>query len=152
MTTAVRPSTQDMVIVHRLFRREYRLAPQMVRAVPAGDTARAAVIGAHLTELNEMLHHHHTGEDELVWPKLHERASLQDALITRMEREHEAVEALLTQSGEELARWTATADAAAGEQLAGERHGQHGTSLPERLRTAPAPPSVRGRTQGEGTA
>lgn len=119
MTTAVRPSTQDMVIVHRLFRREYRLAPQLVRAVADGDTARAAVVGAHLTELGEMLHHHHTGEDELVWPRLHERASLQDALISRMEREHERVDALLAQVADGLAAWTPTAAATARDELAG---------------------------------
>lgn len=118
MATAVRPSTQDMVIVHRLFRREYRLAPQLVRAVADGDTARAAVVGAHLTELGEMLHHHHTGEDELVWPRLHERASLHNALISRMEREHEAVDALLTQVADALAAWTPAATAAARDELA----------------------------------
>jgi hypothetical protein len=31
-----------MVIVHRMFRREYRLAPVLVRGVAAGDRPRAA--------------------------------------------------------------------------------------------------------------
>ena len=115
---ATRPDPEEMVIVHRVFRREFRLMPAMVRAVPAEGTERRQRIAAHCAELLAALHHHHTGEDELVWPKLHERASLQDALISRMEREHEAVDALLTRAGEQLDRWQATAAAEAGEELA----------------------------------
>ena len=37
----------DMYIVHRVFRREFVLIPQLVRQVAAGDTARAAVVGEH---------------------------------------------------------------------------------------------------------
>ena len=37
----------DMYVVHRVFRREFVLIPQLVRQVAAGDTARAAVVGEH---------------------------------------------------------------------------------------------------------
>ena len=37
----------DMVVVHRAFRRELAIIPRLVRAVPAGDTRRAAVVADH---------------------------------------------------------------------------------------------------------
>jgi hypothetical protein len=37
-----RPYTHEMVLVHRVFRRESSLLPRLVRTVRAGDTARAA--------------------------------------------------------------------------------------------------------------
>ena len=39
----------DMVVVHRVFRRELRLIPQLVREVAPGDTARAPVLAAQGT-------------------------------------------------------------------------------------------------------
>jgi hypothetical protein len=38
----------DMAIAHRAFRNELYNAPGLVRDVEAGDTARSAVVGAHL--------------------------------------------------------------------------------------------------------
>jgi hemerythrin-like domain-containing protein len=114
-----RPDTQEMVIVHRVFRREYRLAPQMVRAVQPGDVQRARTVAAHLTEMGTTLHHHHAGEDELVWPKLHERALVAGDLVHRMETQHEQVSALLHRADELLVRWAASADATLRDELAG---------------------------------
>ena len=65
--------TSDMVIVHRMFRRECALLPQLVAAVPAGDVARARTVARHAREVLDMLHHHHLGEDELLWPRLSAR-------------------------------------------------------------------------------
>ncbi|MFF3851349.1 hypothetical protein ACFYX4_40200, partial [Streptomyces sp. NPDC002328] len=39
-----RPHTDEMVVVHRVFRRESALLPRLVRAVEDGDTGRAALI------------------------------------------------------------------------------------------------------------
>lgn len=60
----------------------------MVRAVPAGDVPRAKQIAAHPAEVLSTLHHHHTGEDELLWPKLLQRAEMERPLIERMESQH----------------------------------------------------------------
>ena len=59
--------------------------------VPDGDTDRAAVIVDFLAELTAALHHHHEGEDELMWPLLLERAPMDSALILRMEEQHERI-------------------------------------------------------------
>jgi iron-sulfur cluster repair protein YtfE (RIC family) len=103
--TTARPTVHEMVVVHRMFRREFGLAPVLVRAVAPGDRARAAVVGAHLAEISTMLHHHHTGEDELVWPKLHARTPVSDDLVTRMEAQHEHVGRLLEQLDVLLPAW-----------------------------------------------
>ena len=120
MTQAVgqRPDTQDMVIVHRVFRREFGLIPAMVRAVGAGDVPRAAAVGAHVRELCGMLHHHHTGEDELVWPKLATRATIDDDLLVRMEQQHAEVEGLLNELDGLVPAWERAADTPTGERIA----------------------------------
>lgn len=112
------PDTHEMVIVHRVFRREFGLAPHMVAAVAGGDVAQAQAVTAHLTEMGAMLHHHHTGEDELVWPRLHERTELDRELLARMEQQHEAVGALLRRADDLLPRWGASTDIALRDELA----------------------------------
>jgi len=116
--TATKPDVQEMVIVHRMFRREYRLAPALVRGVATGDRARAAVVAAHLRELTLMLHHHHQGEDDLVWPRLHERTPLSAELVHRMERQHAEVGGLLEELDELLPSWAAEPGPAQRESLA----------------------------------
>lgn len=54
-----------MVVVHRVFRRELRLIPQLVREVSPGNTARARVLAAHGRLVLRGLEGHHTSEDEL---------------------------------------------------------------------------------------
>ena len=111
------PDTQEMVIVHRVFRREFGLAPRLVAQVPAGDVARAGVVAAHLTEMCSMLHHHHSGEDALVWPRLQERADLATDLVERMEEQHGRVGALLHRVDDLLPRWAASADSGVRDEL-----------------------------------
>jgi hemerythrin-like domain-containing protein len=113
-----KPDTQEMVVVHRVFRREFRLAPQIVRQVSEGDVARASVVVAHLTEMGTMLHHHHSGEDELVWPRLNERAQVSADLVARMEAQHEQVAGLMHRVDELRAQWAASASATVRDELA----------------------------------
>ncbi|NEK56279.1 hemerythrin domain-containing protein [Geodermatophilus sabuli] len=109
--TSSRPLTDvhDMVVVHRVFRREFRLLPALVRAVPAGDTARAAVLAGHARLCLTGLHLHHTSEDVLLWPKLLERAAPDAALVHRMEAQHARVEQAVDRLGPALRRWQAEA-------------------------------------------
>jgi hypothetical protein len=67
----------------------------------------------------EMLHHHHDGEDRLLWPKLHARveAELQD-VIDLMERQHEGIHGEVVQVTAVLGRWRAFAHARDRDQLA----------------------------------
>ena len=56
----------DMMVVHRVFRREFQDMPGLIAAVAAGDTARAKVVGDHVKFMVDALHRHHAAEDELV--------------------------------------------------------------------------------------
>ena len=117
-TTAPLTDVHDMVVVHRTFRREFRLIPELVRTVRAGDTARAAVLAAHARLVLGGLHMHHTSEDELLWPKLLERAAPDAELIHRMEEQHERVHDALEAIGPALDRWEAEARPAVTEEVA----------------------------------
>jgi hemerythrin-like domain-containing protein len=117
-TTTQLTDVHDMVVVHRAFRREFTLVPALVRAVPAGDTARAAVLTDHARRLLEGLHLHHSGEDELLWPKLLVRCPPDEALVHRMEGQHSQVEECTERLHAALARWETEARPAVTEEVA----------------------------------
>ena len=117
-TVHQRPDTREMVVVHDLFRREFGNLPGLVRGVAVGDTERAAVVVEFLRELAAGLHHHHTGEDELMWPLLLERCATDAALILRMEEQHERIAALHDRAVDQAAAFEAGASAETGERLA----------------------------------
>jgi hypothetical protein len=103
--------TREMLVVHSLFRRELRLAAGLVRRVSPRDTRRAAVVARHLGLVEEVLHHHHTAEDELLWPLLVERVPDELAPVVRlMEAQHEEVDRLLGEIGELRPGWSTDPD------------------------------------------
>ena len=97
--------TSDMVIVHRMFRRECALLPKLVAAVAGGDVARARTVAGHAREVLDMLHHHHVGEDELLWPRLSARTRFHADLLARMDSQHQGLAVLLEQAATALAEW-----------------------------------------------
>lgn len=117
-STPALTDVHDMVVVHRTFRRELTLLPPLVRAVGAGDTARAAVLARHARFVLAGLHVHHTGEDELLWPLLRERAAPSTALVERMQTQHHTVETLVDGLGPALDRWEVEARPAVATEVA----------------------------------
>ena len=115
--SGARVDTHEMVLIHRVLRREIGQLPRLFRAA-AGDPARSKVIGAHAREMLSFLHTHHTGEDELLFPLLRERAALEPELMERMDAQHAQVDDAVTAINAESPAWTASADAAAGERIA----------------------------------
>ena len=116
--------TSDMVIVHRMFRRECALLPQLVAAVAGGDLARARTVAGHAREVLDMLHHHHLGEDELLWPRLSARTRFHADLLARMDSQHQGLAVLLEHAATSFTAWqnaptapTSTALSALLEQL-----------------------------------
>jgi hemerythrin-like domain-containing protein len=107
-----------MPIIHRVFRREFGLLPKMIRAVPAGDAVRSGRVAEYARELLSALHQHHTHEDELLWPKLNARVTLEKPLVERMEEQHAAVAELITRAEQQLPGWASSADQVLGEALA----------------------------------
>ena len=83
--------TEEMAVIHRIFRGGFPMMAELVRQTPTGATSRSEPIAEHLDFLLNGLHNHHTGEDENIWPRLLERAAPQAELIIRMEKQHEVV-------------------------------------------------------------
>jgi hemerythrin-like domain-containing protein len=116
--TATRPNIQEMYVVHRVFRRELTLLPRLVRDVREGDTDRAALVGGHLRLVLDGLHMHHTGEDEVLWPRLLERAAPSAELVRTMQAQHDRVDEHLDRLDPLLQEWMRTAAVLRGEQVA----------------------------------
>ncbi|WP_148573655.1 hemerythrin domain-containing protein [Nocardioides caldifontis] len=111
--------TSVMPTLHTFHRREFRLAGGVVRGVTAGDLRRAAVVADHVEFLTRHLHHHHTIEDELMWPKLLERVPDELAPIVHlMESQHERVDGLIQRIGGLLPTFRSSAGAEVRDQVA----------------------------------
>ncbi|MFE0456974.1 hemerythrin domain-containing protein [Streptomyces sp. NPDC058914] len=117
--TTDRADVRDMLVVHEAFRQSYSRLPALIKSVEAGDVERAAVVADHAQLIEEFLHLHHKGEDELLWPKLLERASdrLGDT-VALLESQHAEIAALLAESAQRLAIWRERPSKESGERLA----------------------------------
>jgi hemerythrin-like domain-containing protein len=105
--------TSDMYAAHDMFRREFALLPGLVRSAPAKDTDRVRDVAGHISLVNELLHHHHSAEDAVLWPRLLARAPKEiDPVVHLVEGHHLAIEDLLSETGERLRTW---ADGVAGD-------------------------------------
>ncbi|SNS67744.1 Hemerythrin-like domain-containing protein [Actinacidiphila glaucinigra] len=101
---------RDMFMAHTMIRREFRLLPQLVREVEAGDVGRAGVVADHADKVCLVLHLHHEGEDEVLWPRLLERGGERTAaIVPTMEEQHHGIDAALTEVTGLLAGWRTTA-------------------------------------------
>ena len=110
---------REMSMAHRFLRREFLLAPEVVRRVDTGDTERARVVSAHLALLGATLHHHHGAEDDVIWPLLHRRAP--DALsvhVDAVQDQHDVVSSALSGVEASLSSWTVAPSVAARDRLA----------------------------------
>jgi len=111
--------TSVMPTLHTFFRRELRLASGVIRGVAESDRARAAVVCEHLEFVTRALHHHHSIEDDLMWPRLLDRVPEELASIVHlMEFQHEQVDALIQEIRSVLPSFRATADAESRDRLA----------------------------------
>lgn len=84
----------EMALIHRLVTRSLREVSRLVLDVPPGAVDRRVAVLDYLEFSLSGLHHHHETEDEMVWPLLLERASLEAELIGRMEQQHREVAAV----------------------------------------------------------
>ncbi len=103
-----RPDTEEMVVIHRIFRHGFATLADLARGVLRGDTDRAAAIARHVEFLLDGLHHHHSSEDEYLWPRLLDRAEPDAVLIGRMEEQHKLVAAHSDHLRRMLTTWRTT--------------------------------------------
>lgn len=111
-------SGDEMRILHNAFLWAYAKAPELVRGVAAGDTARSQFVGQWLADLDATLHVHHEGEDQLLWDALEQRAPACALHVGQMRAHHAQVQELLHLAEPLLASWRTCADPATGDQLA----------------------------------
>ncbi|MDX3186822.1 ester cyclase [Streptomyces sp. MN03-5084-2B] len=111
---------RDMQVAHLAFRREFRLAPRAVERVAGGDRRQARRVAKHLQFLIRTLDHHHSGEDRLLWPKLHQRVPERlGSVVALMEQQHQILHGLLDDVSEQLPGWAASAGTESRDRLAG---------------------------------
>ncbi|MGA5540269.1 hemerythrin domain-containing protein [Mycobacterium sp. NPDC051198] len=96
----------DMLLVHRVFRRELDDLAWLIARVQPGDNSRARVVGSHLRFMTEALHHHHAAEDELVWPIVSVRALDRKSDIERMQAQHGQIATALEEVQAARVAWT----------------------------------------------
>lgn len=109
--------TSDMISLHRVFREALAAGPRYVGSVQPGDTQRSALVADYYTNVLRLLHSHHHGEDELVTPKLVERAGADADVVTRIADQHQPVQTLLGDAEATVASWRVEPTQASSAQL-----------------------------------
>ena len=98
--------TSSMYSVHAMFRREFALLPALVRSGRDQDRARRETVVAHIRMVNLVLHHHHAGEDRVMYQLLADRAPREiDPVLRLVEGHHRGMDELLTTIDLLLSAW-----------------------------------------------
>jgi hemerythrin-like domain-containing protein len=107
-----------MAIVHRTFRNVYEESARLVRAAPTPSPERVTFLADHIDFALAALHHHHEDEDELLYPRLIERAPEQAPMTEHVEHEHLLIKTALDAASAACAAWRGRPSAETGEALA----------------------------------
>lgn len=104
-----------MYVLHHAFRRDLDDFVDAAGRLPIDDRAAWRRLEARWRTFGELLHDHHTKEDEHLWPLLFDKTtSASDlpalATLADMESEHEGIEPLLTGVTAELVRLSSVGD------------------------------------------
>ncbi|MFJ6120568.1 hemerythrin domain-containing protein [Streptomyces sp. NPDC092129] len=91
-TDSSRADTRMMGIVHGALCRDLDRARTVLTAEPCPEHRRARALGEHVVWLMEVLHAHHTGEDEGLWPLVRERDAAAVPLLDSLDADHRRIE------------------------------------------------------------
>ena len=87
---------QMMYLMHHAFRRDLDAFAEAVRKTPVDDRKTWALLADRWELFAEVLHKHHSAEDDLIWPALMSLGTSDDvAVLEAMEAEHEEIDPLL---------------------------------------------------------
>ncbi len=100
--------TEDLRMVHGLFRNALQHAPGMVEGTDPRDTARIALVKGHLSEMLGVLHNHHIHEDTLYWDLITQRAPQAREDVERMKQAHMDIERDVHHVADLLTAWGRT--------------------------------------------
>lgn len=98
-----RADVRDMAIVHQVYRREFVLAPKIIRDLREHETERRAAAQEWFGVMVISMHHHHIAEDDLMYPLM--KGSAPQALLDLMEEQHQAVDTAVKTVEARLADW-----------------------------------------------
>lgn len=102
---------QTMYLMHHAFRRDLDAFAAAVRSTPVGDRRTWKALAARWELFAEVLHKHHTAEDDHIWPALVQVGTLEDiAVLEAMEAEHGEIDPLLESCAAGFRRLAARAD------------------------------------------
>jgi hemerythrin-like domain-containing protein len=109
---------RDMRIIHETFRRAYEESAQLIRANPTPSPARVTFLADHVDFGLNMLHHHHEGEDEILYPLLVQRVPDHAARTEQIDHEHQAVKGAIEAAQTACSRWRTAPGAETADTLA----------------------------------
>jgi hypothetical protein len=118
MTTTAPIEVRDMAIIHQTFRRAYQEAAQLLRAAPTPSHERVIFLCDHVDFGLTMLHHHHEGEDEILYPLLEARSPEHAARTEEIDHEHDEVRGKIDEAHAACAAWRASPTPATASALA----------------------------------
>jgi hemerythrin-like domain-containing protein len=102
---------QMMYLMHHAFRRDLDRFADAVRSTPVDDRRTWRLLAERWELFAEVLHKHHTAEDDLIWPVVIRLGSPQDEVVLEtMEAEHEEIDPLLESCAAGFRRLAQSAD------------------------------------------
>ncbi len=118
-TDAAEVDTQEMVMIHQVIHRALDEVSMLVSASKADDAVEVGRVADHAASVCTLVHLHHEGEDELLWPLLSERCPDRQPLVARMQEQHATTTAALERVGTALDAWRSQPGDATGDALFG---------------------------------
>ncbi|WP_326635092.1 hemerythrin domain-containing protein [Streptosporangium sp. NBC_01755] len=110
------PELLGFQITHRAMRGDVRrladLATQLTDGRQVAGPARAGAIAGFIATLNQGIHHHHTMEDEVLWPVI-ERSAGAEVDLRDLSDDHADLDPLLAEINGQAAAFASTGDASA---------------------------------------
>ena len=110
------PELLGFQINHRAMRGEVRrlagLATELAAGRQSADAARTTAIAGFITTLSHGIHHHHTMEDQLLWPAI-QRSAGAEVDLRDLSDDHSELDSLLAELNDQAAAFVSTGDASA---------------------------------------
>lgn len=102
---------QGMYLMHHAFRRDLDAFSEAVRNTPVEDRRTWRLLAERWELFTEVLHKHHTAEDDLIWPALMSRGTSDEVVVLEaMEAEHEQIDPRLEACAAGFRRLASRAD------------------------------------------
>ena len=96
----------DMYAIHKALVGALDAAPVYVAKTDT-DSERVQVIGSFYENVIELLHAHHSGEDELIYPVLEQRCADSRSDLERIDNQHKLLDAPMDAARSTIATWRA---------------------------------------------